>query len=164
MEAFPVSLSRTFCTGRAEPPPPGISGHPRRIGPVSDAQSCRSNSDARRRSSRMPFFLTPIKPDDPGLRIAEYPLDRCLWTKPGEPIFVQQSPDFFHPVIIRIFLLQGKLFSPYLKPCYTASDPLVYPHSSTMNHFVFLTVSHHLHYGGACRADRRRRGSGSKGA
>jgi hypothetical protein len=48
--------------------------------------------------------LTPLQPDNPALRIAKYPLEPGLWTNPGEPVYVHQSPDFFHPAILPDFL------------------------------------------------------------
>jgi len=51
----------------------------------------------------MPFFLPPTQLDNPGLRIAEYPLDRRPWTKPGESVRVQQALLRCHPAIMPDF-------------------------------------------------------------
>jgi hypothetical protein len=53
----------------------------------------------------MPFFLPPGQLDNPDLRIAEYPLDRRPWTKPGESVSVQQALPRGHPAIMTDFSL-----------------------------------------------------------
>lgn len=42
--------------------------------------------------------------DHPCPGISKYPSNLCSWTISGEPILVQQSSPFSHPVIIQVFL------------------------------------------------------------
>ena len=100
----PASPSRTSGNALAEPPLPDISGHPRRRGPVSGVPSYRSSSGELCHNSHKPFFLYPLKPNNPGLRVSKYPLNICSRTISWKPIFVQQSSLFSHPVIIHISL------------------------------------------------------------
>jgi hypothetical protein len=48
--------------------------------------------------------LCPLKPDDSCPRVSKFPSNICSRTISGEPILVQQSSPFSHPVIIQVFL------------------------------------------------------------
>ena len=109
----PASPCRTADRRRAAPPVPGKSGHPRRRGPGQDGSCCRNNSGARSRNIHIRFFLTPLHPDDPGLRITKHPLEFGLRTPPGERVAIQQSPDCSHPSILPKFSWGINLVSPF---------------------------------------------------
>jgi len=81
-------------------------------GPECAGPCGRRNSDGRSHNTRTLFFLTPRQPNNPGLRIAEYPLERRPWTKPGESVCVQQALSRCHPVIMTDFSRASNTVSP----------------------------------------------------
>jgi trans-aconitate methyltransferase len=62
--------------------------------------------------------LTPLQPDDPGLRVAKYPRNRGPWTKPGESVLIQQAPLLCHPEIMPKISLDLNSFFPCMKRSY----------------------------------------------
>ena len=99
-----ASPSHTPDNWPVESPPLHKSGHPHRTNPVSDVPSCRSNSGEPYHNNHKPFFLGPLKLDNPCPGVSKYPPNICSRTISGEPIFVQQSSPFFHLLIVQDFL------------------------------------------------------------
>ena len=130
-----ASLSHTLGIEPAAPPPPDRSEHPHRTGPVSNAPSCRNNSNKSFRNSHISVFLCPLKLDYPRPGISKYPSNLGSWTISGESILVQQSPSLFHLIIMQGFFFNRKyllslfhailnVFGGIILPTHFPEDPL----------------------------------------
>ena len=73
------------------------------------------------------FFLPPLQPDNPGLRIAKYPRELGLRTTPREAVDVQQSPGFSHPAILPKFSRLINLVFPCQYGLLGDQTPRIYP-------------------------------------